>query len=101
MENRKALFPSTGKGKLSCCQPKSFSSCRTVCFCNSRFDFFKKIKIFGKTHKPVVCIPVDLLAGKYEDVLFQVLAYEGENPGQVLLRGTGLQMVPENQPKTE
>lgn len=48
-----------------------------------------------------MCIPVDLLAGKYEDVLFQVLAYEGENPGQVLLRGTGLQMVPENEPKTE
>lgn len=46
-------------------------------------------------------IPVHLLAGKYEDVLFQVLTHEGENPGQVLLKGTGLQMVPENQPRTK
>lgn len=80
---------------------KVFQAAKQFVFVTVGTTLKKKIKIFEKTHKLIVCIPVDLLTGKYEDVLFQVLTYNGESTGQVLLRGTMLQMVPENQPKTK
>lgn len=46
-------------------------------------------------------MPAELFTGKLEDVLFQVLTWKEEYPGQELLKGTRLPMVLEDQPETK
>lgn len=58
-------------------------------------------KIFFKAQEPIVCIPTALLADRFKNVWFQVLTHKEENPGQEFLKGTRLQMVLEDQPKTK
>lgn len=42
---------------------------------------FFKTKIFKETHTLFICIPVDLLADKFQGILIHVLVYKEENPG--------------------
>lgn len=53
-----------------------------VWFYDTRFVciYFLKSR-FLKRHTLFICIPVDLLADKFQGILFQVLTYKEENPG--------------------
>lgn len=82
----KVPFHNTGKGKF-CCQPKSFSSCKTVWFYNIGFNFFLKKQDFL----------INLLfvyLWTYLQMSLRVFCFKflhiEENSGQELLTGTRL-----------
>lgn len=70
---------------------KKFSKLPNSCFYNSRFDFKKKkkIKIFGKTHKPVVVYLWTYLQASMRMFCFKSLHMKGKIQGKCCSEAPG------------